>query len=165
MTSRASTAEFILNQVADAGAVSVRKMFGEYALFCDGKLTALIFDGHLLVKPTDAGRTHIGSVTEAPPYKGAKPYFLVSGDRWDDRAWLAALIRLTSAELVVRSKPPRRKARKRAADAVPVLLAVLLATAQAGAEARPGQLASPPIQQRCTGERLGTAVPSPTVPP
>ena len=109
MASQAGTVAFILEQVAGAGAVSARKMFGEYALYCDGKLTALICDDQLFVKPTEAGRAHIGEVTESPPYKGAKPFFLVSGDRWDDRDWLAELIRVSAAELPLPGKPRRKR--------------------------------------------------------
>ncbi len=110
MASQASTVEFIAEQVAAAGAVSARKMFGEYAIYCDGKLTALICDDQLFVKPTEAGRAHIGEVNEAPPYKGAKPCFLVSGDQWDDRDWLTTLIRVSAAELPLPDKSRRKKA-------------------------------------------------------
>ena len=83
-------------------------MFGEYALYCDGKLTALICDDQLYVKPTEAGRAHIGEVTETPPYKGAKPCFLIPGDQWDDRDWLTTLIRVSAAQLPA-PNPTRRK--------------------------------------------------------
>lgn len=109
MASQASTVEFIAEQVAAAGAVSARKMFGEYAIYCDGKLIALICDDQLFVKPTEAGRAHIGKVNEAPPYKGAKPCFLVSGDQWDDRDWLATLIRVSAAELPLPDKSRRKR--------------------------------------------------------
>ncbi len=113
MASQASTVEFIAEQVAAAGAVSARKMFGEHAIFCDGKLTALVCDDQLFVKPAKAGRAYIGKVTEAAPCKGAKPCFLVSGDQWDDRDWLATLIRVSAAELPFPGKSrPRKGVRK-----------------------------------------------------
>lgn len=99
MASQASSVEFIAAQVASAGAVSTRKMSGEYAPHCDGKFTALIRDDQLVVKPTEAGRADIGGAIEAPPYKGAKPCFPVSGDQRDDRDWLATLIRIPAVEL------------------------------------------------------------------
>ena len=82
----------------DAGNVSCRKMFGEYAVYVNGKVTALICDDRLFVKPTPGGREFIGEVMEAPPYPGAKPSFLI-GDRVEDRAWLSELIRITEREL------------------------------------------------------------------
>ena len=41
-------------------------MFGEYAIYCDGKVTALVCDNQLFVKPMEAGRSFIGEVVEAP---------------------------------------------------------------------------------------------------
>ena len=99
MASNQATVDFALEQMAQAGQVSARKMFGEYALYNCGKLVALVADNLLYVKPTPAGRAHIGTPTEAAPYPGAKPCFLVPADQWEDAAWLAQLIRLTTAEL------------------------------------------------------------------
>jgi DNA transformation protein and related proteins len=39
-----------------------------------------------------------------PPYPGAKPYYFISGEQWDDAEWLSELIRLTSAELPLPKK-------------------------------------------------------------
>ena len=107
MATRQSTVDFILDQIADAGAVRARKMFGEYGIFCDGKMVALVCDDQLFVKPTAAGRQRLGEgVIERAPYPGAKPCFLVAGDRWEDRAWLADLLRASCAEL-----PPPKSSR------------------------------------------------------
>lgn len=108
MASQAGPMEFTAGQVAAAGAVLVRKMFGEYAVSCDGRLTALMCDDQLFIKPTAAGRAPIGEVYEAPPHKGAKPCFLVSGDPWDDRDWLATLIRVSAGELPLPNKSRRK---------------------------------------------------------
>jgi len=99
MASRASTVEYILEQMADAGTLSARTMFGEYAIYCDGRMVALVCDDQLFVKPTKAGRAFIGTVTEAPPYQVARPWFLICGDRWEDRDWLGQLVRVSAAEL------------------------------------------------------------------
>ena len=84
MSSDKSFVEFICDQVQSAGLVKCRLMFGDYALYCDGKVVALISDNRLLIKPTAAGRTYIGEVTEAPPYPGAKDWFLI-GEAIEDR--------------------------------------------------------------------------------
>lgn len=112
MATQQKTADYILEQTAGAGDVSVRKMFGEYALYCDGKVAALICDDQLFIKPTKSGKAYIGHPVEAPPYHGAKPSFLISGDRWDDADWLAELIRLTAAELPT-PKPKKPKSPKK----------------------------------------------------
>lgn len=71
MASRQSTIDFIVEQMAEAGDISAKKMFGEYAIYCDGKLVALVCDDQLYIKPTSSGRNFIGKCIEAPPYKGA----------------------------------------------------------------------------------------------
>lgn len=99
MASNPRTVDYLLEQMTGAGAVTGRKMFGEYALFCDGKMVALICDDQLFIKPTVAGRAYVGVATEKPPYKGAKPYLWISGDQWDDSDWLTELVRISAAEL------------------------------------------------------------------
>jgi TfoX/Sxy family transcriptional regulator of competence genes len=42
MSSKQSLADFIIEQIENAGTVSARKMFGEYGIFCNGKMVALI---------------------------------------------------------------------------------------------------------------------------
>jgi TfoX/Sxy family transcriptional regulator of competence genes len=98
MSSDLNFVEFVADQISDAGDISYRKMFGEYALYCDTKVVALICDNRLFVKPTQAGRTFIRNVTESPPYPGARLYFLIE-DEIEDREWLSTLIRLTTQEL------------------------------------------------------------------
>lgn len=93
-----------MEQIAAAGTVSARKMFGEYGLYCDGKYVASVCDDQLFVKPTPGGRAWIGEVEEAPPYPGAKPCFLISGEKWDDAEWLSGLIKVTARELPVGKK-------------------------------------------------------------
>ena len=104
MASKQSTVDFIVDQIAGAGAVSAKKMFGEYGIYCDGKMAAMVCDDQLFVKPTPGGRAYLGTPEEAPPYPGAKPCFLISGERWDEAAWLAGLLRITATELPMPKK-------------------------------------------------------------
>jgi DNA transformation protein len=108
MATQQSTADFLTDQIKDAGKVRNRKMFGEYAIYCDEKVVALVCDEQLFVKPTEAGRKLIKEVKEAPPYPGAKNYFLISGDYWDDSQWLTELIQVTADELPL----PKKKKKK-----------------------------------------------------
>ena len=109
MSTQQKTVDYILEQAASAGDVTARKMFGEYGMYCDGKIMALICDDQLFIKPTQAGRDYLGEVTEGEPYPGAKPYFRVDGDRWDDADWLAGLVKATADDLPV---PKPKKAKK-----------------------------------------------------
>lgn len=108
MATKKNTIEYILEQIAGAGVVSARKMFGEYAIYCDSKVIALVCDDQLFVKPTKAGKKFIGNVSEAPPYPGAKAYYLISGEQWDNADWLTELIKVSAIELPL-PKPKKKK--------------------------------------------------------
>ena len=104
MATQKSTIGFILDQIA--APVEAKRMFGEYGLFCNGKMVAVVCDDQLFVKPTSAGRTFADDLAEASPFPGAKAYLKVNGDKWDECEWLTELIRRTEADL------PAPKARK-----------------------------------------------------
>ena len=118
MASDASFVEYVVDQVNGAGAITTRFMFGEYALYCNEKVVALICDNKLFVKPTDAGRAFIGTPVEAPAYTGAKPSFLIE-DKLEDRAWLTELIRITEREVSAPAKKAKNKDLPESASARP----------------------------------------------
>lgn len=99
---------YVCDQCADAGLITRRRMFGEYALYCDGKTVALVCDNQCFVKPTAAGLAWIGAPTEGFPFPGAKPWYLIA-DELDDRAWFARLVRLTCDALPLPKPKARRK--------------------------------------------------------
>ena len=102
--------EFLADQMAGAGEISHRKMFGEYAVYLGGKVVALVCDNQLFVKPTAAGRAFIGAPVEAPAYPGAKNSFLIE-DAFEDREWISELIRITARDLPApKPKKPKRRA-------------------------------------------------------
>lgn len=105
MASSREFVDYIMGQIAKAGSVTCKKMFGEYGVYIDNKIVALVCDNNLYVKPTDGGRSFIGDVREAAPYPGAKPYYLID-DRIEDHEWISELIRITAREL------PEQKKRK-----------------------------------------------------
>ncbi|MBW6514928.1 MAG: TfoX/Sxy family protein [Candidatus Syntrophosphaera sp.] len=110
MATQQETVDLILERIQAAWDVSARKMFGEYGVYCDGKVVALVCDDQLFVKPTAGGRAFIGEVEEAPPYPGGKDWFLISEGEWDEPGWLADLVRITARELPV---PKPKKGRKK----------------------------------------------------
>jgi TfoX/Sxy family transcriptional regulator of competence genes len=102
--------QYVCDQMRDAGQIRQRKMFGEFAVYCDDKVVALICDDQLFVKPTPGRRAFIGDVVEAPPYPGAKLHFLIE-DSLDEREWLTELVRITARELPTpKAKPKPKKA-------------------------------------------------------
>lgn len=111
MASSRSTVDYMLEQMAGAGHVTARGMFGEYGVYCDGKVVALICHDQLFVKPTEAGRAFAGAIAEGPAYPGAKPSLMIDADRLEDADWLTELVRVTAAALPAPKPKPARKGR------------------------------------------------------
>lgn len=108
MASKPEFVAYIADQLAEAGTVTYRKMFGEYGMYCDGKLFALICQDQLFIKITEAGKRLGPELEEVPPYEGAKPYLLV--EDIDNRDFLTALVTETCRELPM--PKPKKKAKK-----------------------------------------------------
>jgi len=107
MASTKDYVDYIVGQIENAGLITSKKMFGEYGIYSDNKIVALICDNQLFVKQTEGGKAFIGDVKEAPPYPGAKMSFLID-DKTDDREWISQLIRITANELP-EPKPKKKK--------------------------------------------------------
>ncbi|MEO8466495.1 MAG: TfoX/Sxy family protein [Gammaproteobacteria bacterium] len=110
MGSNVSTVEYICDQAGLGQRLTFRKMFGEYALYCDGKVVALICDDQLFLKPTPEGKAYLGKVVEAPPYRGAKNFYLLSSIV-EDADRLSEVFRVTALAL---PEPKPKAARSRA---------------------------------------------------
>ena len=110
MASNQEFVDFVVSQVDSVGEITARKMFGEYGIYANGKIFGLICDNQLFIKPTIGGRGYIQEVVEAPPYPGAKLYFLID-ERIEDREWLSELVRISIAELP-EPKPKKKKKKK-----------------------------------------------------
>ncbi len=108
MASDKDFVEYVVEQIEGIGNISYRKMFGEYVIYSNGVVVALVCDNQIFVKPTEEGRRFIGEVVEAPPYPGAKNSFLIE-DKLEDREWFSELINITEKELLKKGKINKRK--------------------------------------------------------
>lgn len=97
---------YVCEQLSIAGNISYRKMFGEYAIYCDGKVLGLICDNQVYIKPTSAADELLPHAERLPPYNGAKPHIVL--EDLDDREFLATFILATCAELPM-PKPKKKK--------------------------------------------------------
>jgi TfoX/Sxy family transcriptional regulator of competence genes len=113
MASDIGFVEYVCEQIRDAGRISHRRMFGEFAVYCDGKVVALVCDNQFFLKPTPAGKALLDPVKEAPPYPGAKNYFLIDA-QLDDAESAAEIVRVTAAALPPPKDRPAASARKKA---------------------------------------------------
>jgi DNA transformation protein len=112
VASTQSMLDFVIDQLSGLAGVRARKMFGEYGIYLDEKLAALLCDDQVLLKPTDAGRALLGAaLVEAPPYPGAKPCFLLGADAVEDAERLCALLRATADALPVPTASRASRAR------------------------------------------------------
>jgi TfoX/Sxy family transcriptional regulator of competence genes len=108
MSTQQSTVDFILDQLSALHNVKVRKMFGEYALYCNEKVVALICDDQLFVKLTDPGKALAkGRYTEGYAYPGAKVSMDITSGV-DDQDFLCELIQVT-ADALPTPKPKKIK--------------------------------------------------------
>lgn len=98
---------YVADQIGCPGRLTFRKMFGEYALYLDGKVVALVSDNQCFAKPTEAGRALLGAPIEVKPYPSAKPHFLIA-EQLDDRALVSRLVQVTAAALPA-PKPKKRR--------------------------------------------------------
>ena len=104
MASKQNIVDFLVEQMSGVSNVTSRKMFGEYAVYSDGKVVALICDDELYIKPTEEGKAFITKFVKKPPYPGAKPYLLMTNEKWDDREWISELINITTSALQLPKK-------------------------------------------------------------
>lgn len=107
MASDPGYVEYVLDQIGPLPGLAHKKMFGEYGLWLDAKIVALVCDDQCLLKPTAAGRALLGGDPPGvPPYPGAKPWLLV--EDLDDGEALRALLRAT-ADALPAPKLPKAK--------------------------------------------------------
>lgn len=107
MASSAEFVEYVCDQISGAGEVTYKKMFGEYGIYCKGKVIGVICDNQFFVKKTEAGAELYPEGEEAAPYTGAKPHFVI--DCLHDRDFMERFITATEQELPA----PKPKARKK----------------------------------------------------
>ncbi len=115
MATKPEFIDYLLDQLNQAGVISARKMFGEYGLYCDEKIVALVCDDQLFIKPTGISEHYLDASHYGKPYPGAKDYFQVPEEKLEDADWLSQFVRDTADQLPF-PKPKTPKIRKPAAN-------------------------------------------------
>lgn len=104
MSSTKDYLDYVLDQIRDQELVRSRKMFGEYAIYYDEKVVALICNNQLFIKNTEEGISFIEnelvkySLHLAPPFPGAKDWILLE-DEIENREFLNELLEITRNSL------------------------------------------------------------------
>ena len=104
MASNSDFVQYIAEQCSGAGEIVTKKMFGDYGIYCNGKIFGLICDNRFYLKPTENARALLREVELRPPYEGAKDYFYIADV--DDHDYLSALVSETCKAL---PEPKKRK--------------------------------------------------------
>jgi TfoX/Sxy family transcriptional regulator of competence genes len=95
--------DYVAEQIALGDRLAHRKMFGEYALYIDGKVVAFACDNSLFIKPSDAATRLAPGLPQRPPYPGARDY-PVADELLDDSDTIRKLM-LATAELMPVPRP------------------------------------------------------------
>ena len=107
MGTEQSFVDYVLEVARLGNRLTHKKMFGEYALYLDGKVVAFACDNSLFIKPSKATSALAPDLPQGPPYPGAKNY-PIADELLDDPAALRRLIEGT-AELMPLPKPKKVK--------------------------------------------------------
>ena len=113
MATHRGTADFILAQLGLADRFNVRPMFGEFALYADGKPVAFICDDQLFVKILPESAALENRCERAPAYPGSKDYYLVPEDLISGDRKLPELLLRIAATLPLPKARTKKKATKR----------------------------------------------------
>ena len=107
MSTQKETIEFILKKLGSSKIFTVRAMFGEYALYANGKVVGLVCDDQLYVKIVPASAELEDLCEKGDPYPGAKDHYIVEEDQID------RIERLPEILCAVASALPEKKKKKK----------------------------------------------------
>jgi len=117
-------AEFLRDQLAPLGRVSMRRMFGKTGVFCDGVMFGVVSDDTFYVRVDEANRATFAEAASSPPLNYAKGGALIDLAFWrvperlidepDELLdWARAALAAARRVAAKRGKPSRAKGRER----------------------------------------------------
>ena len=109
MATQKETVEFLLAKLRQPKRFSARAMFGEYALYADGTVVALICDDLLYVKILPASQALQPLCEKGEPYPGARPHYIVEEGQLSTLPPLPKILCAIAESLPERKKRTTRK--------------------------------------------------------
>lgn len=106
MSTHPEFVQYLLDQLEGLGELRARKMFGDYLIYLNDRPALLVCDGTPFAKPLPCVAELLEDRPTAPPYEGAKAYYVLDPE---DRNTLRR-----AAELVSQNSPPPQKRRRKA---------------------------------------------------
>ncbi len=107
MATQKETVAFILEKLSDPDRFMTRAMFGEYALYADGVVVALVCDDQLYVKIVPASAALLDICDQDTPYPGARPHYVVEEHQ------LSTLKELPEILIDIAHSLPKKKLKKK----------------------------------------------------
>ena len=92
MASSLEYVQHVAAQLSGAGAISYKKLFGEYGLWCGGTFFGTVENNQFYIKVTEAGHKHLPEAEPVAPHGGRPGMYLV--EELDDRepwSWIPAV--------------------------------------------------------------------------
>ncbi len=109
MATTKETAAFILGQLGQPERFSVKPMFGEFAIYADGKTVGFICDDQLLLKVMPESADLDALCERTPAYPGSKDYYLVPEDMiTGDRKLPKLMLRMAEALPAPKAKKKKK---------------------------------------------------------
>lgn len=75
-------AEFLREQLAPLGRITIRRMFGKSGVFCDGVMLGMVTDNSLYLRVDDGNRATFEEARSSPPLNYAKKGELIDLSFW-----------------------------------------------------------------------------------
>jgi len=122
MVASESFAEFLREQLAPLGRVTMRRMFGKTGVFCDGAMLGMVTDNTLYFRVDDENRATFKEAESFPPLNYEKKGETIDLSFWraperlfdePDELVAWARIALAAARRVAAKQTPRRKSKPR----------------------------------------------------
>ena len=108
MSTQQATIDHILDTLAALPGLRAAKMFGEYGLYLDNRIVALICDDTLFAKATPSAHPLIPAIEMGPPYPGARNHMILN-ELLDDPDLCGRVLRAVASD-VPEPKPKKPKA-------------------------------------------------------
>lgn len=124
MVASESFAEFLREQLAPLGHLTLRRMFGKTGVFCDGVMLGMVRDNTLYFRVDDDNREAFKEASSSPPLNYAKKGETIDLAFWraperlfdePDKLVAWARLALQAAHRVAAKRPPPKPARMRKA--------------------------------------------------
>jgi len=111
MATQKTTVEFILQKLRLPERFSARAMFGEYALYADRKVVALVCDNRLYVRILPVSKELERQCEKDEPYPGAKLHYIVEEGQLSTLENLPGILFAIAASIPEKKKTKKKRSR------------------------------------------------------